>query len=40
MYDEIEEEIGESLPCAHIRSTKKEGEIFDLVYVGNGDAGS
>ena len=39
MYDEIEEEI-ESLPCAHIRSTKEEGEIFDLVYVGNGDAGS
>lgn len=38
-YDETEEEI-ESLPCAHIRSTKKEGEIFDLVYVGNGDAGS
>lgn len=39
MYDETEEEI-ESLPCAHIRSTKKEGEIFDLVYVGNGDADS
>lgn len=39
MYDETEEEI-KSLPCAHIRSTKKEGEIFDLVYVGNGDLGS
>lgn len=28
----------DSLPCAHIRATKPEGEIFDLVYVGNGDA--
>lgn len=26
----------DSLPCAHIRATKPEGEIFDLVYVGSG----
>lgn len=26
----------DSLPCAHIRATKPEGEIFDLVYVGDG----
>ncbi len=25
-----------SLPCAHIHSTKPEGEIFDLVFVGDG----
>ena len=28
----------DSLPCAHIRATKPEGEVFDIVYVGNGDA--
>ena len=27
----------DSLPCAHIRATKPEGEIFELIYVGNGD---
>lgn len=27
----------DSLPCAHIKSTDKEGEIFDLVYAGTGD---
>ena len=26
----------DSLPCAHIRATKPEGELFDLVYVGDG----
>lgn len=26
----------ESLPCAHIRATKPEGEVFDLVYVKSG----
>lgn len=26
----------ESLPCAHIKSTDINGEILDLVYVGNG----
>ena len=24
----------DSLPCAHIRATKPEGEIFELIYVG------
>ena len=27
----------DSLPCAHIRAPKPEGEIFELIYVGNGD---
>lgn len=31
----VEEKI-DSLPCAHIRATKPEGEIFELVYVGDG----
>lgn len=26
----------DSLPCAHIRATKPEGEVFELVYIGNG----
>ena len=26
----------DSLPCAHIRATKPEGEEFELVYVGDG----
>ena len=26
----------ESLPCAHIKGTKPEGEEFDIVYVGDG----
>lgn len=30
----------DSLPCAHIRATKEEGEIFDLVYVGTGSYNS
>jgi len=30
----------DSLPCAHIRATKPEGEIFDLVYVGDGSYAS
>ena len=30
----------ESLPCAHIHSTKTEGEIFDLVFVGDGSYNS
>lgn len=35
----VKKEI-ESLPCAHIKSTSKDGDIFDLIYVGNGDAES
>lgn len=27
----------DSLPCAHIRATAPEGEVFELVFVGNGD---
>ena len=30
----------DSLPCAHIRATKPEGEVFELIYVGNGDYAS
>lgn len=26
----------DSLPCAHIRATKPEGEVLELVYVGDG----
>lgn len=26
----------DSLPCAHIRSTSPDGDVFELVYVGNG----
>ena len=26
----------DSLPCAHIRSTSKEGDEFEIVYIGNG----
>ena len=40
MYSKVsvldpEKEI-DSLPCAHIRATKPEGEEFELVYVGDG----
>lgn len=35
----ISEEI-ESLPCAHIKTTKPEGEEFDLIYVGDGSYNS
>lgn len=31
----IQREIA-SLPCAHIKATPPEGEIFDLIYVGDG----
>lgn len=30
----------DSLPCAHIRGTKPEGEEFDLIYVGDGSYGA
>lgn len=30
----------DSLPCAHIRATKPEGEEFDLIYVGDGSYGA
>lgn len=26
----------DSLPCAHIRSTSEDGDVFDVVYVGTG----
>lgn len=31
----VEEKI-DSLPCAHIRATKPEGEVLELVYAGTG----
>ena len=44
MFSEVRvlnvDRVIDSLPCAHIRATKPEGEVFPLVYVGDGSYAS